>query len=282
MSNHHPVSPALTVLCHDRQRLAAAEALARQLDVPLLSGKVLSGKLLPDQSPGQLAPDGIAVVFGREAVTACVTGNRQGGGKSGEVRAEFVTGKLGYRRHRPQGKPLIARALGIKVGGGARVLDLTAGLGQDGFVLAMLGCRVTLVERHPVVYTLLADGLARAGVAAETDSALSEILARIQLVCGDGKAWLDNPAQRSGVEAVFLDPMFPQRQKSARVNKSMALFHQLVGDDGDGSALLETVLDRAGCRVAVKRPRLAPALSARQPDVVFRGKSVRYDVYLPK
>ena len=54
----------------------------------------------------------------------------------------------------------MARA--VKAGGGVRVLDCTAGLARDAFVLASLGCEVTLVERSRVVYTF-ASGWIEAG-----------------------------------------------------------------------------------------------------------------------
>ena len=66
-----------------------------------------------------------------------------GKGAPGPVRAEFVTGKMGYRREHGGGTgQLVARAVGLqKTRAQLHVLDATAGLGQDAFVLASLGCR---------------------------------------------------------------------------------------------------------------------------------------------
>ncbi|MGL9773657.1 MAG: class I SAM-dependent methyltransferase [Sodalis sp. (in: enterobacteria)] len=55
----------------------------------------------------------------------------------------------------------VAKAVGIKGQGLPDVVDATAGLGRDAFVLACLGCRVQMFERHPVMAALLKNGLRR-------------------------------------------------------------------------------------------------------------------------
>ena len=81
------------------------------------------------------------------------------------------------------------------------------------------------------------------------------------------------------VDVVYLDPMFPERKKSARVKKDMWLFHQLIGPDASEAELLDAALCCAGWRVVVKRPVRAPALGDRQPHHDIPGKTVRFDVY---
>jgi len=59
-------------------------------------------------------------------------------------------------------QPLL-KAIGLKKGQPRpNVLDVTAGFGEDAWLLAAVGCRVLAVERHPVVATLLRDALRRA------------------------------------------------------------------------------------------------------------------------
>src|SRR5690606_8938845 len=86
----------------------------------------------------------------------------------GPVFVDFIGGAVGHRRRfgGGRGQPL-AKAVGLKGGENPRVLDATAGLGRDAFVLACLGSVVTLVERSPVVAALLEDGLLRAESDAE-------------------------------------------------------------------------------------------------------------------
>src|SRR6056297_1689803 len=199
-----------------------------------------------------------------------------GKGAPGPVRAEFVTGKMGYRREHGGGAgQLVAKAVGLqKTRATLHVADATAGLGQDAFVLASLGCRVTLFERNPVIHALLADGLARAAL--NVDCAV--IVERMRLLEGSSIDWLAQ-ADAEAADIVYLDPMFPHRDKSALVKKEMQVFRTIVGDDEDSGQLLAGALERARYRVVVKRPRKAPAIEGPEPTTRIEGKSSRYDVY---
>lgn len=199
-----------------------------------------------------------------------------GKGAPGPVRAELVTGKMGYRREHGGGAgQLVAKAVGLqKTRAALHIVDATAGLGQDAFVLASLGCTVTLFERNPVIHALLADGLARAALNVDC----AAIVERMRLLEGSSIEWL----ARSGTEAadvVYLDPMFPHRDKSALVKKEMQVFRTIVGDDEDSAQLLAAALERARYRVVVKRPRKASAIEGAEPTTRIEGKSSRYDVY---
>lgn len=199
-----------------------------------------------------------------------------GKGAPGPVRAEFVSGKMGYRREHGGGAgQLVARAVGLqKTRAGLHVVDTTAGLGQDAFVLAALGCRVTLFERHPVIHALLADGLARAALNAEC----AEIVERMTLRQGSSIDWLRQGTGETA-DVIYLDPMFPHRDKSALVKKEMQVFRGLVGDDDDAGQLLAAALEQARYRVVVKRSRKAPAIEGPEPSTRLEGKSSRYDIY---
>jgi 16S rRNA (guanine1516-N2)-methyltransferase len=193
----------------------------------------------------------------------------------GAVRVDFVQGDVGYRLRKDEGRrqPL-GRAIGLKPGYNPRVVDATAGLGRDGVMLAKLGCQVTLVERSPVILALLQDGLARGQACAE----LRDTLSRVTTVGADACAWLGQLTEVPDV--VYLDPMFPHREKRALVKKEMRLFRMLVGDDLDADALLQIALGVAKRRVVVKRPRPAPPLNARAPSHTLEGQSTRFDVYV--
>lgn len=196
-------------------------------------------------------------------------------GAPGPVRVDFVGGAVGHRRQFGGGSgQMIARAIGVQPGVRPTVLDATAGLGRDAFVLATLGCVVTLIERQPLIAVLLEDGLARA----REDAEIAPIIARMDLRVGDAiqmmRAW-----EGEAPQVIYLDPMFPHRDKSALVKKEMRLFRPLVGDDLDADELLDAALALASHRVVVKRPRKAPPLGERKPSHVLSGKSVRFDVY---
>ena len=202
---------------------------------------------------------------------------REAGQATGPVCADFTGGACAHRLRFGGGRgQAIARAVGLRGGANPHVLDATAGLGRDAFVLASLGCRVTLLERSPVVAALLEDGLRRAA----GDPATADIVARMTLHRADARAWLAAaPAAECG-DVVYLDPMFPPRGKTAQVKKEMRLFHALIGQDADSDALLACALGKAGRRVVVKRPRRAPALDGPAPTLAITGKSTRYDVYV--
>ena len=195
----------------------------------------------------------------------------------GAIRADFHGPSVTYRRKRGGGRgQMLAKAVGLKHGQCPTVLDCTAGLGRDAFVLASLGCVVTLLERDPVVHALLADGLqqARAQAIAELDI----ILARMSLEAADAHAYLKHAQARPDV--IYLDPMFPERHKSALVKKEMQVLQGLIGPDADADELLSAALGLAQQRVVVKRPRIAPNLAHRTPSYMLEGKSNRYDIFL--
>lgn len=193
---------------------------------------------------------------------------------------DFISGAVAHRRKYGGGKgQMIAKAAGIKPGIYPSVLDLTAGLGKDAFVLATLGCAVTLVERNATVFSALQQGMAEAqAYAQENDPALAPILARMHLIQQDGFDYLKSHRPLLQ-QVIYLDPMFPERKKSAAVKKDMILLQQLVGDDLDSDELLLRCLDAGAHRVVVKRPRIAPCLGEKKPALVFEGKSSRFDVY---
>ena len=211
----------------------------------------------------------------------------------GPVRCDFAGGTVKHRRLYGGGKGQdVAKAVGLNHKGfKPKVLDLTAGLGRDSFVLASLGASLLMLERHPIVFALLQDGLTRARehvldrVLGETDQEnLAEILSRISLVGQDAAGYLQALDGRSkpGViypDVIYIDPMFPSREKSSKVKKEMQLFHQLVGADDDSFALLSLALEKAIYRVVVKRPAHAPFLAEQKPGYSLKGKSTRYDIY---
>ena len=195
---------------------------------------------------------------------------------SGAVFVDFIGGAVGHRYRQGIGrKEPLARAVGIKAHQYPTVLDATAGLGRDAFVLASLGCQVHLLERSPIVAALLADGLCRAKADAEMGDWLSQ---RLSLTHCDALLWMrEHP---NAYHSVYLDPMYPHRRKSALVKKEMQVLRLSVGADVDAAALLEAALYCAQKRVVVKRPKGAECLDARQPQAQIGGKTTRFDLYL--
>ncbi|MEJ1354920.1 MAG: class I SAM-dependent methyltransferase [Candidatus Sedimenticola sp. (ex Thyasira tokunagai)] len=203
---------------------------------------------------------------------------RESGKKApGPVYIDFLSGKSAHRRRfgGGRGQPL-ARAVGLKQGRTPSVLDATAGLGRDAFVLASLGCEVCMVERSPVIAALLEDALLRA----QDDAEVSVIVSRMKLLCGDAKEQLLALPQEAWPDVVYMDPMYPHREKSALVKKEMRTFRALVGDDEDSAELLEAARKVARNRVVVKRPAKAATLDEIKPSMAITSPNTRYDVYL--
>jgi 16S rRNA (guanine1516-N2)-methyltransferase len=196
--------------------------------------------------------------------------------KLGAVRVDFVSGAVAHRRKFGGGKgQAIAKAVGLNKGATPHVLDATAGLGRDAFVLASLGCKVSLHERHPVVAALLEDGLHRAYQDPEIGSWMQQ---RMRLAFGSSHQLL--PASELDVDVVYLDPMFPHREKSALVKKEMRVFQTMVGSDLDADELFESAYALASKRVVVKRPDYAPFLADKKPSMQIETKKNRFDVYV--
>lgn len=194
------------------------------------------------------------------------------------LSVEFVKGAQGYRRLKGGGKnQAIARAVGLKNQSLVTVLDATAGLGRDAFVLATLGCKVHCVERSPIIAALLQDGLNRAKLSLD----LRDILLRMQVTVGDAKNILSTLREANTPDVVYLDPMFPSIPKSALTKIEMRIIRDIVGDDLDAEQLLSLALGKAKKRVVVKRPQKAPVgFKDLKPTFSIEGKSNRYDVYL--
>ncbi|MGM0913220.1 MAG: class I SAM-dependent methyltransferase [Pseudomonadota bacterium] len=235
----------------------ALAALAERLGLPF----AVESELVLEQREGRLVLAGDEKRYGHP------------------LAVEFASGRAAHRRRFGGGRgQLVARACGFAQGVTPAVVDATAGLGRDAFVLASLGARVLLVERVAAIFALLEDGLARALL----DDDTAEIAARMRLVHGDAAGDLEARVAEAGFppQVIHLDPMFPHRDKSALVKKEMRLFRTLAGDDADAPRLLEAALDVATHRVVVKRPRKAPPIEGPAPRHVIEGKTSRYDLYV--
>lgn len=198
----------------------------------------------------------------------------------GPVWADFTSPAMRYRfRHGGGLRQLLAKAAGLKHGYRPSILDVTAGLGRDGFVLASLGCQVTMLERAPVIAVLLEDGLRRARHHPEIGTIIRD---NVQFMTGDSLKLMKKICQDRQPDTIYLDPMYPQRTKSAKVKKEMRLLRFVAGDDTDAPALLAAARISARKRVVVKRPKLAAPLEGPEPSLVLRSSNSRYDIYLIK
>jgi 16S rRNA (guanine1516-N2)-methyltransferase len=242
-----------------------AAQLALRLGLPLLATGI---------DPANCAsPDTLVLVRGRT-----LSLQQTGKGAPGPVAVDFGGARV---RHRSRfgASELLGKAVGRGKKSPLRVLDATAGVGRDAFVLADLGCEVDLCEREPVIAELLRAGLDCARC--EGDSWLAGVVRRMHLYPGDARRV--TAAHMQSVDVIYLDPMFPPRGKSAAVKKEMALFQRLLEpatDPQDADTLLLWALQQNTARVVVKRPAKASHLAGQVPSHSVSGKTVRYDVYV--
>lgn len=190
------------------------------------------------------------------------------------LRADFM--RL-LPRLRPDrlGRELLVRAARVRGVEAPTAVDATAGLGEDSLLLAAAGFTVTMFEKDPVIAALLRDALERAA----SNPQLAGVAARMTLVEGDSVAGLRE--LDFSPDVVFLDPMFPERTKSAAVKKKFQLLHHLERPCEDEEELLDAALAARPRKIVIKRPPKGPWLAGVKPSHSIAGKAVRYDVIVP-
>ncbi len=155
-----------------------------------------------------------------------------------------------------------------------RAIDATAGMGEDAFLLAAYGYDVTLYEQNPVVAALLKDALRRG----KKHPILKEIVPRMHLLQGDSIEYLRK--EMDPVDVIYLDPMFPKRQKSGLINKKLQLIQKLEPPCSTEKDLFDAAIKANPSRIIVKRPLKSPFLDERKPSYDLKGKAIRYDCYV--
>ena len=193
------------------------------------------------------------------------------------ITVDFTQGKSAHRRQfgGGRGQPL-AKAIGLKKGATPTIIDATAGYGKDAFVLATLGCQITLLERNPLLAALLEYAIAQA----QRDPNIDAIAQRMTLCHKNAIQYLTSLTSDQQPDVIYIDPMYPSRQKSALVKKEMQLLHQIVGPDTDSTQLLAIARQTAIKRVVVKRPKSAQPIADQKPSATVESKNTRYDIYV--
>lgn len=156
---------------------------------------------------------------------------------------------------------------------GRKAIDATAGMGEDAFLLTAQGYEVTLFEQNPVIAVLLKDALRRA----KKHPVLKDIASRMNLVQDnsvEGMSKLLDP-----VDVIYLDPMFPARQKSSLINKKLQLIQKLEPPCSEETDLFDAAISASPSKIIVKRPLKSEFLAGRKPSYTLNGKAIRYDCY---
>lgn len=247
--------PQVAIDASDLTFQAQSHALAQKLSLPLHSQ----------------APESVFILrYGKEGL--CLYR-----GVERLIHVDFSTGKAQHRQQFGGGiKQPLPRAVGLGKSATGHILDATAGLGQDAYVLATLGATVTMVEQSVVVYALLADAIERG----QQDANSRDACLRMQLHHANSAAFI---AQSDCTfDAIYMDPMYPQQGKKAAAKKGMQTLKDLLGADTMGDQILQAAL-QSGCpRIAVKRPKNAPWLGDIRPVGEIKSPNTRYDLYTSK
>ena len=191
------------------------------------------------------------------------------------LTADFNSDTICFRQKFGGGiKQNIAKAVGIKSGIRPDIVDATAGLGRDSFILASLGSKITLIERSQIIHDLLADGMKKASNAG---GRTAEIISRMELFHADAIELLP----KLSTDVIYLDPMHPPRKKSALVKSKMRQMRSIVGEDTDQLQLISTALKSDCSRVTLKWPSRTP-LPYPLPKCSYQitGKTVRFNVFI--
>ena len=191
------------------------------------------------------------------------------------LKCSFIEGPILHRLKYGKGRGQnLAKAVGFKFNKNRTIIDATAGLGYDAFILASLGANVTLIERSEKIYDLLKAAISEAKL---YGGEISKIVNRMNLLFGDSKDILPNIAP----EVILIDTMYKDRKKSALVKNNMRLVREVVGSDPDHVELINVALNNASKRVVIKQPRYADALdNIKGCSHQILGKTIRYDVYV--
>ncbi len=272
MNNPKPFTKPLTgdqtslaVVCFSSLRRQQAKDFCLQNDLPLLKNKSAHYELQ------LLFYDDRIELYDRALNTS--------------IFIDFVSGALAHRHQFGGGRgQAIAKAIGLKSGTTPKVLDTTAGLAGDAFVLATLGCTVTLLERSNIIFLLITDAIERASLSAAFLPIQQQGFNAINCDANDyikqALATNDSTPTHVAPDVIYIDPMYPHRKKSSLVKKDMQILQRLHGADENAAELLANALLYAKKRVVVKRPIQAEPLTNKKPSTCIKSKKTRYDVYV--
>lgn len=251
----------ITVYCDDNSKLEQAKSFATH------NGYAFS-EILPTEAP-------LYLCFEEHQAVLYNTDNKS------QLNIDFTSGGLAHRLQYGGGKgQTIAKAIGINSKNKPHILDATAGLGRDAIILANLGSQVSLVEQSPILAEML-----KQAIDAAKNNALFQQATRqgFELYHANSSSFMHEKTI-PGCDVVYLDPMYPEKKKSALVKKDMQMLQTLIGHSSEdtNAELLKAALGFAKQRVVVKRPKGADILDGPKPTMSLHSKKTRYDVYVIK
>ena len=251
--------PSICVICDNTQRYDQARSFSEQQQLPLFEVKDNNYDL--------------QLIFAEEHIELYDSQLNT------SIYVDFVHGALAHRQQFGGGRgQAIAKAIGLKQGNKPTVLDATAGLARDAYILATLGCHITLVEQSPILSALIEDGIKRG---LENEQSAQVLSVHFDLHNQNAIEFMNELSDEQRPDVIYIDPMYPERKKSALVKKDMQILQRLLGKTDNNAELLKTALGCARKRVVVKRPAQAEPIGEITPSSSVSSKKTRYDLYIP-
>lgn len=192
--------------------------------------------------------------------------------KTPEYHKEFYVDFLSYslqNRLPSLREEAIVKACGVKNKGAIKILDLTAGWGSDAFMLASSGANVTLVERDPIVFLLLEDGIRR----------LLEVMPYgMQAINIDAMEYLDSYSL--DFDVIYLDPIRKLQNSNAKNKKEMEMLRSIIQKDQHYENLLNKILTIPNKKVVLKLGKKEILESRLKPNFIIKGTNTKFLVFL--
>ena len=168
-------------------------------------------------------------------------------------------------------KELLAKALGRGELRKSKVYDLTCGMGNDLALMLSFGVKeICAFERDPYVFLLLYDAWKRAGLCG---------MQTMKLYYGNYLG--DEESFSTTGDIMYFDPMFEHLEKRKSLQKKeMRIFQEVIPNSDFELNLFPKFKKSPFFKLIIKRPLRGETYLGEEPSCSFRGKSVRYDVYL--
>lgn len=187
------------------------------------------------------------------------------------MRADYTSMIPRFHQHNLNSELLVKAAKIRNLDHIPTVIDATAGLGEDSLLLAAAGFKVHMYEYNEIIYSLLYDAINRA----KRNPELTDIVKMIEITNGNSVDALQKLSFTPDV--IYLDPMFPTREKSSLIKKKFQILQKLELPCDNENELLESAIASGARKIIIKRPLKGKQLGNITPSYSYKGKSIRYD-----
>ena len=190
---------------------------------------------------------------------------------SGNYKLEnsFREGKFRARISQYQGESLLKKAIGWQSTSQKHILDTTGGLGHDAFILALLGQKITVLEKNTGLCILIEEALNNL----PNLSYFNDAKNNISVINNDSRAFLSSA---ENFDVIYIDPMFNSDKKLKRSKQMEFLANYLAEYDDPSIDFYQTKFKR----MVIKKEFRSSSGIKDDPAISFKGASIKYDVYL--